>query len=152
MSRIGKKLVAVPKEAKVAIQTGQINVEGPKGKLSMDLPANIVVSNENGQITVTRQKDAKQDRANHGTVRAKIVNMLKGVTQGQKKDLEIQGVGFRAQIQGSKLVLNLGYSNPVEFDLPKDVKVSAPSQVNISVEGIDKVRVGQVAASIRMLK
>lgn len=152
MSRIGKKAVTLPKEAKVTIQEGIINVEGPKGKLSISLPANIVVAHDKGVITVTRQVDNKQDRANHGTVRANIVNMLEGVTQGHKKNLEIQGVGFRAQMQGSKLILNLGFSNPVEFEVPTDVKVATPTQVSVSVEGINKERVGQVAASIRKLK
>lgn len=152
MSRIGKKPIEVPKDVKINIQAGSVQVEGAKGKLSMPVPANIVVKQENNQIVVTRTNNEKQDRANHGTTRAKIETMIEGVTKGHKKELEIQGVGFRATAQGAKILFNLGFSHPIEFDVPKDVKISVPTQLSVIVEGTDKHRVGQVASTIKMLK
>lgn len=152
MSRIGNKTIPVGKDVKIMIQPGRIHVEGPKGKLEMAVAANIVVKQEDGHIVVTRTAEAKQDKANHGTTRARIVNMIEGVTQGHRKTLEIQGVGFRAQLQGNKLILNLGFSHPIEFDVPKDVKVSVPTQTSISVDGVDKALVGEIASKIRKLK
>ncbi len=152
MSRIGKKAIELPKDVKVNIQAGNIQVEGPKGKLNMPVPAAIVVKQENSHILVTRTRDLKQDRANHGTTRAKIATMIEGVTKGHKKVLEIQGVGLRAAAQGNKIIFNLGFSHPVEFEVPKDVKVTVPTQVSVVVEGMDKHLVGQVASTIKMLK
>ncbi|MCK5580591.1 MAG: 50S ribosomal protein L6 [Candidatus Omnitrophica bacterium] len=152
MSRVGKVPVTVPKEVKVFIEKGIIRLEGSKGKLSFDIPHGIQIEHKDDQLIVTRASDAKQNRANHGTVRALLVNMIVGVSQGHKKDLEIQGVGFRAQMQGNKLVMSLGFSHPVEYEVSKDVKVSVPNQTSITVEGADKSYVGQVAAKIRGFK
>lgn len=152
MSRLGKVPIAVPKDAKVSLTGRILTVEGKKGHLSLNIPTGIEIKQENNQIQVNRISDIKQNRANHGTVWANIQNMLVGVTEGHKKEMEIQGVGLRAQLQGQKIVFSLGFSHPVEFSVPKEIKVSVPTQTSIIVEGIDKTLVGQVAAKIRALK
>ena len=152
MSRIGKVPVSLPKEVKVKIDSGVVHVEGPKGKLALKIPHGISVEHADDKLIINRDSNAKQNRANHGTVRSYLLNMVQGVTSGHKKDLEIQGIGFRASLEGKKVVLSLGLSHPVEFIIPEDVKVTVPSQVSISVEGLDSSRVGQVAAKIRSLK
>ncbi len=152
MSRIGKIPVTVPKDVKIAINNGAVLVTGPKGKIHLSLAAGIVLEQKEDKLLVNRRSDQKQDRANHGTVRAILVNMMKGVTQGHRIDLEIQGVGFRAQVQGQKLSLNLGFSHPVEFPVPEGVKVLTPKPTEISIEGVDNALVGEVAANIRGLK
>jgi len=152
MSRIGKIPVIVPKDAKVALDKGSVRVEGPKGKLSLNLPLGISLEQKDGKILVSRNSDSKQNRANQGTIRALIVNMVNGVTKGHKKELEIQGVGFRAAVQGTKLTLNLGFSHPIEFVIPAGVKVVAPKPTEITIEGIDNALVGYVAANIRGFK
>lgn len=152
MSRLGKIPVAVPKGAKVTVQGSSVHVEGPKGKLDLAIPAGIKVELKDNQLVITRTGDTKQHRANHGTVRAHLVNMMTGVTEGHKKELEIQGLGLRAQLQGKKIVFNLGFSHPVEFEVPATVKATVPSQTSIIVEGADTAAVGQTAARIRALK
>ena len=152
MSRIGKNPVTLPKEIKVAVADRTVNMEGPKGKLNLTVPFGIKVESKDGQLIVNRAVDNKQNRANHGTVRAHLSNMVEGLINGHKKELDIQGIGFRAQLQGKKIVFNLGFSHPVEYEVPADVKVAVPSQTSIIIEGIDKEKVGQVAAKIRSLK
>ena len=152
MSRIGKIPVSVPKEAKVIIENELIRVEGPKGKLSLSLPLGIKVEQKDGKLLLTRVSDNKQNRANQGTVRALLVNMIKGVTQSHKRELEIQGVGFRAAVAGTKLTLNLGFSHQVEYTIPTGVKVAMPKPTEIIVEGIDNALVGEVAANLRSMK
>lgn len=152
MSRIGKIPVAVPKEVKVTIDASKVHMEGSKGKLELNIPSGIKVALKDSQLLVTRQSDIKQMKATHGTIRACLVNMVTGVTKGHKKDLEIQGLGFRAQLQGKKIVLNLGLSHLVEFEVPATVKVTIPTQTSIIIEGPDNSAVGQVAASIRAIK
>jgi large subunit ribosomal protein L6 len=152
MSRLGKVPIVVPKDVKVSLTGRTLTVEGKKGHLSLDIPTGIELKQENNQIQVNRISDIKQNRANHGTVWANIRNMIVGVTEGHKKEMEIQGVGLRAQLQGQKIVFSLGFSHPVEFSVPKEVKASVPTQTSIIVEGIDKTLVGQVAAKIRALK
>lgn len=152
MSRIGKIPVRVPQGIKVAVAEGHLQVEGPKGKLSLRLPQGITVEKKAEELVVNRIDDTKQARSNHGTVRALLVGMMTGVSQGHKKALEIQGVGFRAQAQKNKLVLNLGFSHPVEYEIPEGVKVSVPQPTSIIIEGVDKALVGQVAAKIRDFK
>ena len=152
MSRIGKIPISVPKEVKVNLEKMTVGIEGPKGKLSLSLPQAIGVEQKNGQIWVQRLSDTKQSRADHGTTRALLVNIMEGVTKGHKKELEIQGVGFRAQVQGQKLVITLGFSHPVEFAIPSGVKVTLPKPTEIVVEGLSKALVGEVAANIRGLK
>lgn len=152
MSRIGKIPVQIPKDVKAKVEGGRVLVEGPKGKLELALPDGIRVNCQADQITVERTADTKQNRANHGTIRARIDNMITGVAKGHRKDLEIQGIGFRANLQGKKIVFNLGFSHPVEFEVPEGVKASVANQTAISIEGSDNVLVGQTAARIRDLK
>ena len=152
MSRIGKIPVVVPKEVKVAMDATSISLEGPKGKLSLRIPHNIKIEQGDGTLVVKKLTDVKQTRADFGTTRALLNNMVQGITQGHKKELEIQGIGFRVQAQGNKLVFSLGFSHPVEFEVPSELTVATPSQTAIVLEGIDKELVGQIAAKIRNLK
>jgi len=152
MSRIGKNPVKVPKEVKVTIDSSKIMLEGSKGKLDKDIPLGIKVEHKDDQLSVSRTSNSKQNRANHGTFRAHLSNMIEGVNHGHKKQLEIHGIGFRAQLQGDKIVFNLGFSHPVEFFCPKEIKVTVSNQTSIIVEGVDKECIGQVAANIRALK
>ena len=152
MSRIGKIPVAVPKDVKVEISNSVITLEGKKGKLSLNIPSGINLKNEDNKIVVVRVTDVKQNRADHGTVRANLQNMIVGVTAGHTKALEIQGVGFRAALQGKKVVFSLGLSHPVEFDTPEGISIAVPTLTSIVIEGIDKAFVGQVAAKIRGIK
>lgn len=152
MSRKGKLPVSIPKDVKINISGSEVQAEGPKGKLSLPLPHGIKVEQKDNELVIIRSNDVKQNRANHGTVRALLQNMVIGVTTGHKKDLEIHGVGFRAQAQGTKLTMNLGFSHQVEYQVPKEVKVSVPQPTSISVEGADKILVGQIAAKIRDFK
>lgn len=152
MSRIGKNPVAVPKEVKVNISSSVVSVEGPNGKLDLNVPQGIAVAQNEDHLVVTRESNAKQSRANHGTIRSRLANMLAGVTSGHKKTLEIQGIGFRAELKGNKIEMNLGFSHPVVFDVPDGVKVTVPNATTVVVEGADKVAVGQVASKIRGLK
>ena len=152
MSRIGKIPVSVPKDIKVTLETGCVHMKGPKGEMSLKIPEGINVTVEDSYLNVTKASNSKQNRANHGTIRALLVNMITGLTTGHKKDLEIQGIGFRVQLEGKKLVFGLGFSHPVEFEIPDGVKVTVPTQTSISVEGADRAFVGQVAAKIKALK
>jgi large subunit ribosomal protein L6 len=152
MSRIGKIPVEIPKGVKVAVNGKTVQVEGPKGKLSHDLPSGVSIEQKDNKVIVARQRNDKQSTANHGTVRALIRNMLIGVSEGHKKNLEVQGVGFRVAIQGEKLVMNLGFSHPIEYVIPKSVKLTSAKPTEIAIEGTDKQTVGQVAAEIRSKK
>lgn len=152
MSRKGKIPLALPKEVKLSISPSSVLVEGPKGKLSLPIPSGIKVENKENVVHVSRTADTKQNRANHGTVRSILDHMVIGVTKGHRKELEIQGVGFRAQLQGQKLLINLGFSHPVEFEVPKELKITVPQPTSIVIEGVDKALVGLIAANIRDLK
>lgn len=152
MSRLAKTPVELPKNVKISFDKTTVNVEGPKGKLSMAIASSVVLENKENKVFVNRSADTKQAKSDHGTAKRLIENMCVGVTQGHKRDLEIQGVGFRAAVQGHKLVLNIGFSHPVEYEFPKDVEVTAPKPTEISVEGVDKALVGLVAAKIRAFK
>lgn len=152
MSRKAKIPIELPKEVKVTIDGSQVKMEGNKGKMNLQIPSGIAVELKDNKLAVNRLSNAKQHRANHGTVRAHLANMLAGLTQGHRKELEIQGIGFRAQIQGKKIVFILGFSHPIEYIIPDDVKVTVPTQTSIIIEGINTQRVGQVAATIRALK
>ncbi len=129
-----------------------VNVEGPKGKLLLDLPLGIKVEQGDKGVVVSRVNDTKQNKANHGTIRALLKNMFVGVTKSHTKDLEIQGIGFRAQVTGQKLGLSLGFSHPVEFIVPAGVKILSPKPTEIKLESADKILLGQVAAKIRGIK
>ena len=152
MSRIGKKPIQIIKGAKFSLQNGKAVVEGAKGKLELPIPAKIAVEAKEDKMFVTRQSNDKQTLANHGTIRARLVNMLVGVTEGHKKKLEIQGVGFRAQVTGQKITLNLGFSHPVNIDVPKEIKIKAPTPTELEFESFDNVILGNVVASIRKIK
>lgn len=152
MSRIGKIPLAVPKEVKFTVTPTSVNVEGPKGKLSLTLPLGIKVEQGEQGVIVSRVNDAKQNKANHGTMRALLKNMVIGVTKGHARDLEIQGIGFRATVSGQKLGLSLGFSHPVEFIVPAGVKIACPKPTEIKLESADKILLGQIAAKIRGIK
>jgi large subunit ribosomal protein L6 len=149
MSRIGKQPITVPGGVEVAIEPELVTVKGPKGELSERVARDIDVKQEDGQILVSRPTDRGEHRALHGLTRSLIANMVEGVTEGFEKQLEIQGVGYRAQLQGKKLVLALGYSHPVELDAPEGIDFEVPQPTRIIVRGISKQAVGEVAANIR---
>ncbi len=149
MSRIGRQPIAIPPNVKVDIRGAQVVVEGPKGRLQLALPDRTSARVENGQILVTRDGDDAEARARHGLSRALLNNMVQGVTEGYVKRLEIQGVGFKAAVQGQVVTLNLGYSHPVTYAVPPSVKVTVQENTKLTVEGPDKQLVGQVAADLR---
>ncbi len=152
MSRIGKIPVIVPKEVKITIQSQSVSLDGSKGKLKLNIPIGIKVEQKDGSLIVNCQSNSKQSAANYGTVRALLNHMIVGVTQGHKKELDIQGVGFRAQVQGNKLTMNLGFSHPIEYAIPDGIKVATPKPTSIIIEGADKALVGLVAAQLRDFK
>lgn len=150
MSRIGRMPITVPAGVTVTLTEGNdITVKGPNGTLERTLPADINVSVDNGTITVTRPSDAKEHRSLHGLTRTLVANMVEGVTTGFKKELEINGVGYRAQKQGKKLILSLGYSHPVEMEETATIKIDVPNPNQIIISGPDKQEVGQFAAVVR---
>jgi len=149
MSRIGKRPVDIPTNVKVAIDGREIKVEGPKGKLSLNFHPRIDLVIENNKIVAKRKSDMKLDKSLHGLTRSLVNNMIKGVTEGYKKELEIIGVGFKAAVQGKQLVLNLGFTHPINYNIPEGITVQIPKPTNIVVSGIDKRLVGQTAAEIR---
>ena len=149
MSRIGNKPVTVPSGVKVELVNDIIKVEGPKAKLEKPLPPLVELAIEDTLVTVSRVEETKRARAMHGLTRSLVNSMVKGVTEGFTKNLEIRGVGYRAQISGSKLNINLGYSHPIEYDVPEGVTVTVTDNTKISVQGADKQKVGQVAAIVR---
>lgn len=150
MSRIGKKPIEVPAKVKVDFGSeGAVTVEGPKGKLSWKLPKAVRAKVEGTTLAVERDSDNRQVRALHGLTRALLANMVEGVNDGFKKNLEIQGVGFKAAVQGDKLNLSLGKSHPILFNIPKEIKITVTDNTKIAIEGIDKHLVGQAAADIR---
>jgi large subunit ribosomal protein L6 len=152
VSRIGKKPVEIKKGVTVEIKDGIIKVKGPKGELTQPYDQRIKITVENNQVILSRDSDEKEVRALHGLYRALIQNMIVGVTEGYTKKLEIVGVGYRAEWKGRGLQLALGYSHPIFFIPPKDVKVEVPAPTNIVVSGIDKQLVGQIAAKIRSFR
>jgi len=150
MSRIGKKVIDLPKAVKVAVSPeGGVKVEGPKGKLEWTLPKQITARIENSTLVVERASELRNVRALHGLSRALVANMVTGVSTGFVKELEIQGVGFKAALQGKVLNLNLGFSHPVLFSVPEGIKITVTENTKIKIEGADKKTVGQVAADIR---
>jgi large subunit ribosomal protein L6 len=149
MSRIGKQPVSVPSGVEVTIEPDLVRVKGPKGELQERVSNAMAVKQEDDQILVTRPTDRGEHRALHGLTRSLIANMVEGVTDGFEKRLEIQGVGYRAQLQGNKLVMALGYSHPVEIAAPEGIEFEVPQPTRIVVRGISKQAVGEVAANIR---
>ena len=150
MSRIGKLAVEIPDKVKVNIGAdGAVKVEGPNGKLSWTLPRDIKASVTDNRISVVREAETRSVKALHGLSRSLVHNMVHGVSQGFTKQLEVQGVGFKAAVQGSKLNLSLGFSHPILFPIPTGIKITVTENTKITIEGIDKKVVGQVAADIR---
>lgn len=152
MSRIGKSPIKIPSGVTVSVADRNIKVKGPKGELSLDLVERIDAAVENDELVLTRGGEDKQTRAFHGLMRAHASNMVQGVTEGFSKVLEVQGVGYRADVRGANLVLNLGYSHPIEYAIPSDIKIEVSKDNKITVSGIDRARVGQVAADIRAFR
>ena len=152
MSRIGKEPVAIPAGVTVEVKEKEFIVKGPLGTLVQDYDPAITITVDNGVATLTRKSNLGPIRAKHGLYRMLLANMVTGVTKGYEKLLVVNGVGWKAQMQGSKLVLNVGFSHPVEVVAPEGVTLSCVSQTEVSVKGIDKVSVGQVAANIRSIR
>jgi large subunit ribosomal protein L6 len=149
MSRIGKQPIVIPPKVKVEVKGQKVSVEGPKGKLNFDLPHHTSLKVEGGNVLVSRQGDDAQARALHGLSRALINNMVKGVSEGFVKKLEIQGVGFKAAVQGKTVNMTLGYSHPINYPIPDQIKVVVEENTKITIEGPDKQVVGQVASELR---
>ncbi len=149
MSRIGRKPVEIPESVTVEVKPGHVSVKGPKGELEQDVSAEMKVETAEGTLTVERPTDRGEHRALHGLTRSLIANMVVGVTEGYEKRLEIQGVGYRAQLRGKGLELSLGYSHPVSVEAPEGIEFEVPQPTEIVVRGIDKQQVGQIAADIR---
>ena len=149
MSRIGRKPISVPESVTVELAPGRVAVKGPKGELAQSLSAEMKVEQDDVTVTVARPTDRGEHRALHGLTRSLIANMVEGVTDGFEKRLEIQGVGYRAQLKGKSLELALGYSHPVSIESPEGIEFEVPRPTEVIVRGIDKQLVGQVAADIR---
>ena len=151
MSRIGKKLVVIPKEVKIEVKDGVVSVEGPKGILYRKLSDRISLEIKDSQLFVKRVSDTKIDKSMHGLFRALIINMIKGVTEGYVKELEIIGVGFKAAVAGDKLNMALGFSHPVNITIPSGVKMETPKPTQIIIRSTDKELIGKIAAEIRAI-
>jgi large subunit ribosomal protein L6 len=150
MSRIGNKAIEIPEKVQVNINNnGAVSVEGPKGKLSWKLPREIKASVQDNRISLVREAETRSVKALHGLSRSLVHNMVQGVSQGFSKQLEVEGVGFRAAVQGSTLNLSLGFSHPIPFQIPQGIKITVTEATKINIEGADKKLVGQVAADIR---
>ncbi|UBF25112.1 50S ribosomal protein L6 [Kovacikia minuta CCNUW1] len=152
MSRIGKRPISVPAKVAVTIDGQSVTVKGPKGELSRVLPGEVTVAQEGDTLLVTRRDESRVARQRHGLCRTLVSNMVEGVSQGFQRRLEIQGVGYRAQVQGRNLILNVGYSKPVEIEPPDGIQVAVEGNVNVVVSGIDKEVVGNTAARIRAVR
>lgn len=149
MSRVGNKPIPVPEKVTVTLDGGKVTVEGPKGTLDRELPEGISIEQQDGQLVVSRASELRRHRAMHGTIRSLVASMVTGVSEGFAKDLEIQGVGFRATVKGKELDLQLGRSHPLLHPIPDGVTVTVTDNTKVRVEGIDKQKVGQFAAEVR---
>jgi len=152
MSRIGNKVIPVPSGVKINIGAGQVEVQGPKGKLTSPVPAGIQFELTDGRLVAKREAETKQLRALHGLARSLVANAVKGVTDGFQKELEIVGIGYRAEVRGKSVVFSLGFSHPIDFQIPTGINITVEKQTKLVVSGTDKQRVGQTAATIRALK
>ncbi len=151
MSRLGKKPITVPKDVKIEIKENRIFVEGPKGKLQFGLSGRINIEVKDGQLFVKSVSNTKLDKSLHGLHRSLIANMVKGVTEGYLKEMEIVGVGYKAQIDGNNLVMQLRFTHPVNVSIPEGIKIETPKPTHIVVKGIDKALVGKIASEIRAI-
>ena len=152
MSRIGNKVITIPAGVEVNLDDNFATVKGPKGELKQQFDKDMTFNVEGNEITVVRPSDSKRHRTVHGTTRAILANMIEGVSAGFKKELELIGVGYRAQMQGKKLVLSVGYSHPVEFEEIEGIKLGVEGNTKVSIEGINKEVVGQYAAKVRAVR
>jgi large subunit ribosomal protein L6 len=152
MSRIGKQPIELPSGVNVAISPGRVQVNGPLGELSQNVPARMQVDQEDGTLTVKRPTERGDDRALHGLTRSLIANMVEGVTSGFQKRLEIQGVGYRATLRGTDLELNVGFSHPVVIKPPQGITFEVPDATTVLVKGIDKQQVGEISAQVRKVR
>ena len=152
MSRIGNKVITIPAGVEVNLDDNFATVKGPKGELKQQFDKDMTFNVEGNEITVVRPSDSKRHRTVHGTTRAILANMVEGVSTGFKKELELIGVGYRAQMQGKKLVLSVGYSHPVEFEEIDGIKLGVEGNTKVSIEGINKEVVGQYAAKVRAVR
>ena len=152
MSRIGKQPVTLPAGVSASVAGGVATLKGPKGELAQKIPETVEVAVNGNVVTVSRKGDDKQSRADHGTIRALLDNMAVGVKDGYSRELEIQGVGFKASIAGNKLTMNVGYSHPVEYVVPNGIAVAVTDGTQLKVSGIDKQLVGQVSARLRAFR
>jgi large subunit ribosomal protein L6 len=154
MSRVGRKPIVIPKDVRISIGANRVEVEGPQGKLASPIPPGITFALEGGELVCKRRSDARRERAFHGLARALAQNAVTGVSRGFKKELDIVGVGYKAELKGkSEVSLSLGYSHPVVYRVPEGVSVSYDAKANrLTIEGIDRQKVGQVAAEIRAVR
>lgn len=153
MSRVGKKPIEMPAGVEVKLETGKVTVKGPLGEISQDVNPKLTIKKENNTLTVERPSDQKLYREMHGLTRNLIANMVTGVSKGFEKTLEITGVGFKAAVQGSNLMLTLGFSHPIVYPLPNGIKATVdPKQTQVTLKGVDRQLVGQIAANVRSLK
>lgn len=149
MSRIGKQPIAIPPKVKIEVKGQQVSVEGPKGKLNWQLPRRTSIKVDNGKVLISRQGDDDAVKALHGLSRALVNNMVRGVSEGFMKKLEIQGVGFKAAVQGKNVNMSLGFSHPIVYPIPDQIKVTVEENTKLTIEGPDRQVVGQVAAELR---
>jgi large subunit ribosomal protein L6 len=152
MSRIGKQPIELPSGVNVAISPGRVQVNGPLGELSQNVPARMQISQDDGTLVVKRPTERGDDRALHGLTRSLVANMVEGVTKGFEKRLELQGVGYRASLRGTDLELNVGFSHPVVIKPPQGISFEVPDATSVLVKGIDKQQVGEIAAQVRKVR
>ena len=152
MSRVGKKPIVLPSGVKVNVSETELEVQGPRGKLRTPVPPGISFSLDGGQLLCQRSSDVRQQRAFHGLARALAQNAVTGVSQGFSRELDIVGVGYRAQVEGRKVVFSLGFSHSVEYPIPEGIEIKIEKQTRVTVSGIDRQQVGQVAAEMRRLR
>jgi large subunit ribosomal protein L6 len=152
MSRIGKKPIAIPKSVTVKVDGSTVDVKGPKGQMKQALPPGVAAAVSDGQLVTTKTADDRELDKFHGLARSLVNNAVLGVTEGWKKELDIVGVGYRAEVKGKQVVLALGYSHPIVFDVPPGIDIAIEKQTHITVTGVDRQLVGQVAANIRRMR
>lgn len=152
MSRLGKIPIEIPKGVTVEVSANEVRVSGPKGKLARAIPDGITVKVDGTRVLLTRRDDEKNSKSLHGLFRTLLMNMINGVVNGYKKELEINGVGYKAELKGKSLIIALGYSHPIEFQVPEGIKVEVEKAVKLTVTGVDKELVGNISAGLKALK
>ena len=152
MSRIGKKPILIPSQVEVTLESGGVRVKGPRGELSCRVDGRFKLAIKEGQIFISRESDGRMDRSLHGLTRTNVFNLLVGVVDGYQKTVEMNGVGFKAQVQGRAIQLTVGFSHPVVFTLPEGIDASVEKQTSITIKGVDKQLVGQVTANLRAVR